>query len=160
MSLLKEDIPIAILAVHKPCKELIATISSQLFADDRLSFVKVFILLDDTVDINNMYTVCWLTCANVDFERDFRLANAPYQQIVIDACMKNPQNYAFPRHWPNVVTASEKTIRSIDEKWEQFGLGNFISSPSKNYLKMKMGDGAKVWDIQEFNDSINQCLNG
>jgi len=139
---LSEDIPIAILAVHEPNAGLIAALGSQLLADDELSYVKVFILLDDTVDIHDLNIVCWLACANIDPERDIRLADAPRQQLVVDACMKYPHSYGFPREWPNVVTSSEATIRAIDEKWEGLGLGKMVSSPSLKFLKMKMGDGA------------------
>jgi len=135
-------LPIAILAIHEPSAESTAIIGNQLLSDEQFSSVKVFILLDDTVDIHDVDTVCWLVCANVDPERDIRIAEEPRQQIVIDACMKYPQNYGFPREWPNVVTASETTIRAIDEKWEQLGLGNFVPSPSLKFLKMKKGDGA------------------
>ena len=138
------EIPIAVISVHEPTAEQIYALGSQLFADEELASVKVFILLDDTVDISDFDIVCWLVCANIDPERDVRLAKAPRQQIVIDACMKYPKNYDFPREWPNVVTSSETTIRSIDEKWESLGLGNFIPSPSLKFLKMKKGDGAVV----------------
>jgi 4-hydroxy-3-polyprenylbenzoate decarboxylase len=144
MSLLEEDIPIAILAVHEPNAELTNAIAQQLFNDEHLSSVKIFILMDDTVDINDLETVCWLACANIDPERDIKLADAPRQQLVVDACMKYPHSYGFQREWPNVVTASEATIRAIDEKWEGLGLGDFVPSPSLKYLKMKIGDGAKV----------------
>ena len=135
---------ILVLPVHEPNAEKIAALGSQLFADEELSSVKVFILVDDTVDIDDLDTVCWLACANVDPERDVSLAEAPRQQMVVDACMKNLQNYNFPREWPNVVTASETTIHAVDQKWEQLGLGNLVTSPSLKYLKMKKGDGAVV----------------
>jgi len=142
LSLLDEGIPIAILAVHEPNAAIIAELGSQLLSGDALSFVKLFILVDDTVDIFDLYTVCWITCANIDPERDIRLADAPRQQMVVDACMKYPQNYGFPREWPNIVTASETTIRAIDQKWEQLGFEDFVSSPSIKFLKMKKGNGA------------------
>jgi 4-hydroxy-3-polyprenylbenzoate decarboxylase len=145
-SLLNENIPIIILTIHKPNVELTAAIGQQLLADEQFSSVKVFILLDDTADIHDLNTVCWLVCANVDPERDIRIAEAPRQQIVVDACMKYPPNYNFPREWPNVVTASETTINAIDQKWEQLGLGNFVPSPSMIFLKMKKGNGAVAID--------------
>jgi len=144
LSLLDDNIPIAILAIHEPNAELTTLIGQQLLDDEQLSSVKIFILLDDTVDIHDFDTVCWLACANIDPERDIKLASAPRQQLVADACMKYPHSYGFPREWPNVVTASEATIRAIDEKWEGLGLGNFVSSPSLKFLKVKMGEGAKV----------------
>jgi 4-hydroxy-3-polyprenylbenzoate decarboxylase len=135
-SLLNENIPIAILAIHEPSAELTAAIGQQLLTDEQWSAVKVFILLDDTVDINDLNTVCWLACANIDPERDIRLAQAPRQQIVIDACMKYTKSYNFPREWPDMVTASETTIRAVDEKWEHLGLGDFVPSPSLKFLNM------------------------
>jgi 4-hydroxy-3-polyprenylbenzoate decarboxylase len=135
---------IAILAIHEPNAELTAVIGQQLLSNEQLSSVKVFILLDDTADIHDLDTVCWLICANVDPERDIRLADAPRQQIVVDACMKYPSNYGFPREWPNIVTASETTIDTVNQKWEQLGLGNFVPSPSLKFLKMKKGNGAVV----------------
>ena len=130
LRLLEEDIPIAILAVHDPATGLIDALASQLFTDESLISVKVFILLDDTVDIFDLNIVCWLACANIDPERDVRLAKAPRQQIIVDACMKRPQSYDFPREWPEVVTSSKTTIHTIDEKWKYLGLGDFIPSPS------------------------------
>jgi 4-hydroxy-3-polyprenylbenzoate decarboxylase len=134
-NLLDEAIPIAILAVHEPTAELITALGSQLLSDEELVSVKLFILLDDTVDIFDLDTVCWLACANTDPERDIRLALAPRQQMVVDACMKRQQSYGFPRECPDVVAASEETVKIIDEKWKQFGLGDFISSPSVRFLK-------------------------
>ena len=133
LSLLDDGIPIVILAVSKPNSELIASIGVQLFAEE-LASIKVFILLDEWVDIFDLDTVCWLTCTNIDPERDIRLASPPRQQIIADACMKYPHSYGFPREWPDVVTSSQKTIQEIDEKWEKLGLGEFLPSPS---LKMK-----------------------
>jgi 4-hydroxy-3-polyprenylbenzoate decarboxylase len=145
LDLLEENIPIAILAVHDPGAGLTAALGSQLLADEELSLVKAFILLDDTVDIYDLNTVCWLACANIDPERDIRLATAPRQQIVADACMKYPQTYEFPREWPNVATASEATIHDVDQKWQQFGWENFVPSPSVKFLQMKKGDGAAAF---------------
>jgi len=133
---------LSILSIHEPNAALIDEIASQLLTDENLTPVKLFILVDDTVDIFDLDMVCWLVCANIDPERDIRIADAPRQQLVIDACMKYPQTYGFPREWPNIVTASEATIHTIDQKWEQLGFEEFVSSPSLKFLKMKKGDGA------------------
>ncbi len=142
LSLVEEGIPVAILAIHEPNAGLSARIGQQLIDDDSMSFIKVFILLDDTVDIHDLYIVSWLVCANIDPARDIRIAEQPRQQMVVDACMKFPQSYGFERDWPNVVTSSETTITAVDQKWGQLGLGNFVPSPSLKFLKMKKGDGA------------------
>ena len=143
-SLLLDEIPVVILAVHEPSAGLTAALGAQLLADEDLLFVKLFLLFDDTVDIADMNTVCWLACANIDPDRDLRLADAPRQQIVADACMKYPKSYGFPREWPPVVTALETTIYAVNEKWEQLELGNLIPSPSLKFLKMNPDDGAEI----------------
>jgi len=135
---------IAILAVQEPNPEMIADIASHIMSDDELISVKVFVIVDHTVDISDLNAVCWLVCANIEPERDIALAEAPRQQLVVDACMKHPQRYGFPRDWPNIVTASETTILSVNQKWKQLELGALAPSPSVKFLKMKMGDGFKV----------------
>ena len=137
-NLLDADIPVAILAIHKPNAELSAAIGKQLLTDRQWLFIKIFILLDDTIDIFDLDTVCWLACANIDPERDVRIAQSPRQQIVVDACMKYPQTYDFPREWPQIATSSETTISAVDNKWKQLGLSEFMPSPSKKFLSTRI----------------------
>lgn len=142
MSLLDDDIPVVILTVREPDAKLSVELARRLLQDEQLSTVKLFVMLDDTVDIHDLNTIVWLACANVDPERDITIAGEGRQQMVVDACMKYPQRYGFERDWPNVVTSSKMTISAIDQKWEQLGLGKFIPSPTLHFLKMKKGDGA------------------
>ncbi len=142
LSLMNDNIPIVMLSVHHPSTKTSAELVQQLLRDELLTAAKVFILLDDTADIHDLYVVCWLVSANIDPERDITISEDGCQ-LVIDACLKLPQNYDFERNWPNVVTTSEETIATIDRKWDQLGLGkNIISSPSLKFLKMKKGNGA------------------
>ena len=141
-SLVDISIPVVVIAVKNADSSLSGVLGRQLLADDRLSRIKLFILLDEASDIYNLYMVSWLICSNTDPVRDIRIADKPRQQLVIDACFKLKAGFGFEREWPNVVTASEETIRAIDQKWDKLGLGPVIISPSVNFMKMKKGDGA------------------
>jgi 4-hydroxy-3-polyprenylbenzoate decarboxylase len=125
-----------ILSVKEPNTTLVGNICKELFEDENLSQVKLFILLDDTVDIFDLETVCWLVCSNIDPQRDIRIADAPRGQIVIDACMKLPHTYNFQRTWPNVVTSSKEIIKTVDEKWNTLGIKEFVSSPSNKFSRL------------------------
>jgi 4-hydroxy-3-polyprenylbenzoate decarboxylase len=142
LSLLNDNIPVVVLGIHKPDKHLSDKLGKQLLCDRRFGAVKIFILLDDTADIHHLHTVCWLTCANTDPERDILMAGDNRQQMVVDACPKLPGTYGFERNWPNVVASSEETVAAVNAKWEQWNLGNPISSPSLKFIRMKHGDGA------------------
>ena len=45
---------------------------------------------------------------------------------------------------PNVVASSPETISQVDGRWEEYGLGSFIESPSLHYSRLQYGDGAAV----------------
>jgi len=113
---------------------MINTFETQLFAEE-FNSIKLFILVDEYIDTNDLDTVCWIACSNIDPERDLRLARAPRQQIIADACMKYPHNYDFPREWPQIVTSSKTAIQTVDNKWKQLELGELIPSPSLKFLR-------------------------
>ena len=50
----------------------------------------------------------------------------------------------FQRDWPNIIVADDKTIASIDKKWDELGVGAFIPSPSLKYKDQMYGEEAVV----------------
>jgi 4-hydroxy-3-polyprenylbenzoate decarboxylase len=52
---------------------------------------------------------------------------------LIDGTIKAYRRGVFPRKWPNIVCSDAETISLIDQKWESFGIGEFINSPSIRY---------------------------
>lgn len=47
------------------------------------------------------------------------------------------------RRWPNVVASSPETIARVDDRWAEYGLGEFVESPSLRYLKLQERPGAE-----------------
>ena len=56
--------------------------------------------------------------------------------------IKNSDNDGFKREWPNVTVMNDATIKLVDKKWESYGLGSILASPSLKYKTLNIGDGA------------------
>ena len=76
----------------------------------------------------------WLAMANSDPRRDVRLLTGG--ELLLDARSKHPGVGENPARFPNVVMSSTDTIRLVDERWAEYGLGEKIESPSRRYRKL------------------------
>ena len=83
----------------------------------------------------------WLFAANTEPTRDISLVEGT---LIIDARAKRPgatkQN---PARWPNIVTADEQTIALVDRRWEEYGIGEKVESPSLHYRRLQLSEGAE-----------------
>ena len=83
----------------------------------------------------------WLGTANTEPTRDISLHGST---LIIDARAKRPgANDANPSRWPNVVTSDKATLRLVDSRWEEYGIGEVISSPSEHYGALTLSEGAQ-----------------
>ena len=83
----------------------------------------------------------WLGAANTEPSRDFTLHEAT---LLIDARPKSPKaSNKFPSRWPNVVTSDEATIALVDKRWNEYGIGELLSSPSEHYRTLQLSEGAE-----------------
>lgn len=117
---------------------------SELLLDMALSGlckVKCIIGTDHNVEIQDIETTLWVVMNNIDPWRDTCIE----QQngiFLVDASRKTASADKFERSWPNVVTMDNRTIQTIDQKWDSLGLGNMIPSPSLKYRKLVWNDAA------------------
>ncbi len=83
----------------------------------------------------------WLFAANTEPTRDISLVEGA---LVIDARAKRPgttkQN---PARWPNIVTADEQTIALVDRRWDEYGIGEKVESPSLHYRRLQLSEGSE-----------------
>jgi len=109
-----------------------------------LSSMKIVVLYDREVDIDNLSIVVWLLGGNVDPLRDISVmeVNGVSRLVIIDATFKTTKSDNFMRDWPNVVAMDDNTIAAIDGRWNELGLGEFIKSPSLSYKSLSRGKGA------------------
>ena len=82
----------------------------------------------------------WIAAANTDPSRDIALAG---NTLTIDARAKVPGAKGNPARFPNVVTSTEDVINLVDSRWNEYGIGEFITSPSRVYRKLLLSDKAE-----------------
>ena len=82
----------------------------------------------------------WIAAANTDPRRDITLHN---DKIVVDARIKIPGADSNPARFPNVVTSTPEVIEAVDKRWAEYGIGEFITSPSLKYRKLLFNEKAE-----------------
>ena len=112
--------------------------ASELAKAAKCNYIVIF---DRRAEKMNANELLWLGAANTEPTRDITLCGST---LVVDARAKRPNaNDENPSRWPNIVTADEKTIRLVDSRWTEYGIGEFIASPSERYSALKLSDGAE-----------------
>ncbi|MFV0505593.1 MAG: menaquinone biosynthesis decarboxylase [Bacteroidales bacterium] len=99
----------------------------------------VVVLFDKAVPIEDTFSALWVLAGNIDPKRDIYFSD---DMVIVDTTSKKQESHNFLRQWPNIVTSNPKTIKKVDERWEELNLGDFIVSPSKKYTKMMRNDSA------------------
>ena len=72
------------------------------------------------------------------------MPGAQYACMGLDGTRKTKEYDNFQRDWPNIIVADEKTIATIDQKWNDLGIGPFIPSPSLKFKDQMYGLEAVV----------------
>ncbi|MEA2042620.1 MAG: menaquinone biosynthesis decarboxylase [Bacteroidota bacterium] len=144
--LILREISVLFLSVKKDKSQDIKSLLTNL--SEELSFkpVKFLIAVDQAINPAETDTACWVFANNIEPLRDCKIIESKNHSshLIIDGTTKTKAADNFKRRWPNVVTMDNKTIDNIDKKWEKFGLGRFIKSPSLKYLALKVNDSAEA----------------
>ena len=112
---------------------------------NELAELKTIIFFDKEVNIHDLPMTAWLVTGNIEPKRDcFFIENGTHSFAAIDGTRKTAANDKFKRDWPNILVSDEKTIKSIDQKWDSFNLGAFVKSPSEYYRPLIINEGAVV----------------
>lgn len=100
--------------------------------------MKVVALFDHGAAGNmNLSDLLWLAAANTDPKRDIRIFG---NSIIVDARSKRPGFGDNPSRFPNVVTSHPDTIHMVDDRWQEYGIGEMIESPSRRYRKLWLSE--------------------
>ncbi|HEY8690686.1 MAG TPA: menaquinone biosynthesis decarboxylase [Chitinophagaceae bacterium] len=163
VSLLQKQIPVIIISVEKNKKGHVRELHNAICEMKEAEGIKMILYVEHTVDSNDLGTALWRFCNNLDPKRDHILfqtqsgSNIPLTTSNIGhrtsgiksfACMgfdgtrKTKELDDFQRDWPNIIVADEKTIKAVDEKWDQLGLGKLIPSPSLKFKAQMYGESA------------------
>lgn len=153
-SLLKKQIPCLVLSVEKNRKGHIQELHEQLGALPEMEGVKMILYVEHTVDARDLTTALWRFCNNLDPKRDYHLVKRPNGQATtrnpyfacmgLDGTKKTKEFDGFLRDWPNIIVADDITIKTVDEKWDDTGIGVFVPSPSLKFKSQLYGEEAVV----------------
>ena len=108
---------------------------------NRVEGIKYVILLDEEVDTSRPGDVLWIASSDCDPSRDVTIRDGV---VLFDCRSKAGGVNGFLRRWPNVVASSPETIARVDGRWNEYGLGKFMLSPSLHYSRLQYGQGAAV----------------
>ena len=150
-SLLKKDIPCLLVSVKKDQKGHIRRLHEALCRTAGIHGIKMILYVEHTVDANDLPTALWRFCNNLDPRRDHMLyvaeGNGGFANVScmgLDGTRKTKELDDFQRDWPNIIVADQKTIASVDKKWEALAIGPFIPSPSLRFRDQLYGEEAVV----------------
>ncbi len=149
--LLKHQIPCLIVSIKKERKGHVSDLHQRLFSRPELESIKLILYVEHTVNAQHLGTALWRFCNNLDPKRDHSLhqrelaaGNKLFACMGLDGTRKTKEHDDFHRDWPNIIVAAPDTIRSVDEKWAQLGLGEFLPSPSLQFKDQVYGEEAVV----------------
>jgi len=158
-SLIEQGIPCLIISVEKNKKHHVRTLHAAICEMRIIEGIKMILYVEHTVNPNDLPVALWRFCNNLDPKRDHfiikksvlprdrQASENPGEYVAcigFDGTLKTKQFDDFYRDWPNIIIADDKTIASVDEKWERLGLGEFIPSPSLKYKGQMYGEEAVV----------------
>jgi 4-hydroxy-3-polyprenylbenzoate decarboxylase len=151
-SLLDAGIPVLFVAVKKDRPNHIRELHDAITRFPDLECVKLIAYVEHTVDATDLSIALWRFCNNLDPRRDHILtdrhaAKDParlYACLGLDGTIKTAALDNFQRDWPNIIVADDETIRAVDDKWPDLGLGPFLPSPSLKFKDMLYGSEAVV----------------
>lgn len=152
LSLLEKQIPCLILSVKKNRAGHIKDLHEAITEIEGVEGIKMILYVEHTVDARDLPIALWRFCNNLDPRRDHLPAEKkstidPLKKFVclgLDGTRKTKEFDNFQRDWPNIIVADEETIKAIDEKWKDLGLGPFLSSPSLKFKDQVYGNEAVV----------------
>jgi 4-hydroxy-3-polyprenylbenzoate decarboxylase len=152
LALLSQQIPCLILAVKKDRPDHIRELHEALCGLEEMEGIKMILYVEHTVDPGDLPIALWRFCNNLDPRRDQTLVvkrssinpSRQYACLGLDGTRKTKALDNFQRDWPNIIVADEATIRIVDEKWKDLGLGPFLPSPSLKFMDQVYGMEAVV----------------
>ena len=149
-SLLVKEIPCLVISVEKNRLGHLNELHKTICQYQDIETIKMILYVEHTVDANDLTVALWRLCNNMDPKRDVILVQRPslsntnktFACIGFDGTIKTQEMDNFQRDWPNIIVADDKTIASVDAKWDSLGMGEFIPSPSLKFKDQMYGEEA------------------
>lgn len=141
-------IPVLFIAINKNRPGHVKELHETLCQLPEMQGIKMVLYVEQTVNTDDIADVLWRFCNNLDPRRDHMYGGTEGNILGLDGTRKTKALDGFERPWPNVIVADERTINSVDKKWELLDLGDIIISPSLKYTTQLYGHEAHVLDSE------------
>ncbi len=146
--LLKDDISFLFISIEKSKKQQVKNLAQSIIKENGIKKVKFLIFVDFPVNVFDIEQTTWIFANNIEPKRDCFVFKSEdigeVSHFVIDGTRKRADIDNFKRDWPDIVASDKETIKLVDEKWNEYGIGDFISSPSEKYKHLIMSKTAVV----------------
>ena len=106
-----------------------------------LDGINFIVFMDSATSILLPNEILWIIAANIEPQRDIKVIS---KALFIDARSKIGDIAGYPKRFPNVVTSSQEVIDLVDKRWYEYGIGEFIESPSTRYRKLLLSENAEI----------------
>ncbi len=110
-------------------------------ARNKIAGINLIAVFDSATEGLTPYELLWLGTANTDPVRDITIIDGI---AVADCRSKISKSADMPARFPNVVTMDPETIALVDRRWDEYGLGERIESPSARYRRLLLSDKADI----------------
>ena len=100
----------------------------------QMMYTKLIVVVDETVDVQDLSEVAWKVFNNIDPGRDLEIVTGPLdaldhaspqahfgRKLGVDATKKLPEE-GHGREWPEDSVMSEEVKRLVSERWKEYGL--------------------------------------
>ncbi len=101
---------------------------------EQINYILIF---DSATSLLSDYDLLWLAAANSEPSRDVEIIDSV---MLIDARSKKPGKGRNPHRFPNIVTSRPEVVALVDRRWTEYGIGEFIESPSLKYRALELSD--------------------
>lgn len=137
--LLKDSISVLLIRYQKSQKRHSHLLAQYFIDNDYIQNVKFVVFVEDKAVCSDLADVVWRVANNTDPARDcFYVSTAdPVNSttLFIDGTRKTAELDGFTRDWPNIVCSSSEIISFVDQRWNDYNIGDFLESPSAKYRK-------------------------
>jgi 4-hydroxy-3-polyprenylbenzoate decarboxylase len=143
-NLLKENIPVVFFSLKVDTYYNQASLLTDIFKSGTGPPPKIAIIYDEHVQMDDISLLTWICLSNIDPQRDCHVEVLNEHRILMVDATSKYHRRSFNREWPNVVASSDEIIEMVNKRWSEYGLGDFISSPSLHVKSLIPNEGATV----------------
>jgi 4-hydroxy-3-polyprenylbenzoate decarboxylase len=124
----------AMVSIKKSYPQQAKKVMHSIWGMGQMMFTKMFIIVDEHVNVQDTNEVWWRVFNNIDARRDIVMVDGPLDvldhsspmakwgtKVGIDATKTWPEE-GQTREWPDEITMSDDIKRRVDEKWKELGL--------------------------------------